>query len=200
MLALNGLYELIVRHNLEYPSFYNKLYAMLDFEIMFSKYKSRFLRMLDVFLMSSHLSSNLVASFIKRLSIIASHSGPSGIVSVVPLVYNLLKRHPSCMVLLQRSGETDFDDKFNLHEQDPEKTGALSSSLWELMACADHYHGSVASIVKILQEQFHRERYDLEHFINHSYGTMLLAEAKRKPPKEVATEFQDKSLFEFLAL
>ena len=59
---------------------------------------------------SSHLPANLVASFIKRLSRLALSASPAAIVTVVPFVYNLLKRHPSCMVLVHRSTEGDDYD------------------------------------------------------------------------------------------
>lgn len=59
---------------------------------------------------SSHLPANLVASFIKRLARLALSASPAAIVTVVPFVYNLLKRHPSCMVLVHRSTEGDDYD------------------------------------------------------------------------------------------
>ena len=68
ILSLNGLFELMKRYNLEYPNFYTKLYELLTPGLMHVKYRSRFFRLLDLFLSSTHLSSQLVASFIKKLA------------------------------------------------------------------------------------------------------------------------------------
>lgn len=51
-MALNGLFILMTRHNLEYPDFYNKLYNIMDIEIFSVKYKVRFFHLLDLFLRS----------------------------------------------------------------------------------------------------------------------------------------------------
>ena len=65
-----------------------------------------------------------------RLSISAS---PQGVVAMLPMVYNLLKRHPTCMQIIHRPdtlpGRTD---PFDATESDPMQTRALESSLWEL--------------------------------------------------------------------
>lgn len=39
--------------NRDYPDFYHKLYTLLDRNIMHVKYRSRFFRLLDIFLSSS---------------------------------------------------------------------------------------------------------------------------------------------------
>ncbi len=54
------------------------------------------------------------------------------------MVTNLTKRHPNCRVLLHRTTEPTEDgshmthDPFDLYENDPAKSNALESSLWEL--------------------------------------------------------------------
>jgi hypothetical protein len=42
VMALNGLYILITAHGLEYPDFYNKLYALLEPSIFVAKHRARF--------------------------------------------------------------------------------------------------------------------------------------------------------------
>ncbi|KAJ7309709.1 hypothetical protein JRQ81_007770 [Phrynocephalus forsythii] len=74
LLALNGLFLLILHHNLEYPDFYKKLYSLLDPSVFHVKYRARFFRLLDLFLSSSHLPAYLVAAFAKRLARLAPHS------------------------------------------------------------------------------------------------------------------------------
>lgn len=60
-----------------------------------------------ILIMHSHLPVSLVASFIKRLSRLSLSAPPAAIVAIVPFVYNLLKRHPACMVLIHRGEEED---------------------------------------------------------------------------------------------
>lgn len=55
ILALHGLYVLMIQYNLEYPFFYGKLYALLTNELFSAKYKARFFYLLDIFLQSSYV-------------------------------------------------------------------------------------------------------------------------------------------------
>lgn len=179
--ALSGLFYLIQEKNLDYPQFYSKLYSLLDSDILHSKYRPGFLRLLDTFLASTHLSAALVASFIKRLSRLTLYAPPSGIVVVVPWIYNLLKKHPTCTFMIHRKlqvgdnkgvNKTSWADPFCMEESDPMETGAIESSLWEIQMLQSHYHPNVATVAKIISEQFTKERYDLEDFLNHSYGSV----------------------------
>lgn len=105
LLALNGLYTLMISHNLQYPSFYSALYALLlspTAPFLHVRYRARFLRLLDTFLSSSHLPAALIASFAKRLSRAALRAPPAAAVSIVPFVWNLCKRHKGCMEMLHR--------------------------------------------------------------------------------------------------
>jgi U3 small nucleolar RNA-associated protein 19 len=208
LLALNALFSLMTTHNLNYPSFYPRLYALLqsDPPFLHVRYRSRFLRLLDVFLSSTHLPATLVASFVKRLSRVALRAPPAAIVVVIPFVWNLCKRHKRCLGLLHREfggdrfdlGPAGVDDPFDDVESDPLKTGAIDSSLWELaamgaslsavqqasMSVAEkggemHYLASVSSLSKILAEPFTKERYDLEDFLDLTYGTLFETEVQK---------------------
>lgn len=46
VLALSSLHKMIIEYNIEYPNYYTKLYAILDYEVMHLKYRSRFVRLL----------------------------------------------------------------------------------------------------------------------------------------------------------
>ena len=181
--ALSGLFCLMQEKSLDYPQFYSKLYSLLTPSTMHSKRRSRFFRLLDTFLASTHLPACLVASFIKRLSRLALYAPPSGIVTVVPWIYNLLRKHPTCTFMLHRNlnqqgctslnmGEAGYKDTFSMEEPDPMNTGALESSLWEIQMLQSHYHPNVATIAKIVSEQFKKPFYNLEHFLNHSYASV----------------------------
>ena len=174
--ALAGLFHLMQEKNLDYPQFYHKLYSLLDSEVLHSKHRSRFFRLLDTFLSSTHLPAALVASFIKRLSRLALFAPPSGIAVVVPFIYNLLKSHPSCTFMIHRKPENSahvkgegMDDPFDMAEPNPMETNAIDSSLWEIYTLQSHYHPNVATIAKIISEQFTKQAYTIEDFLDHTY-------------------------------
>jgi U3 small nucleolar RNA-associated protein 19 len=180
--ALSGVFYLIAERNLDYPLFYKKLYSLLDSGILHSKHRSKFFRLLDTFMASSHLPGVLVASFIKRLSRLTLNAPPAGVVAVVPWIYNLLKRHPTCTFMIHREVRGDeakwqlekegMKDPFDADEEDPMETNAIESSLWELVTLQSHYHPNVATLAKIISEQFTKQQYNLEDFLDHSYGSV----------------------------
>lgn len=182
LLALSGVFYLIQERNLDYPSFYAKLYSLLDRNILHSKHRSRFFRLLDTFLASTHLPAALVASFLKRLARLSLNAPPSAIAFVVPWIYNQLKRHPTCTFMVHREIKdadmkkhiTDhgFEDPFVADESDPMEAKAIDSSLWELVHLQSHYHPNVATIAKIVSEQFTKQSYNMEDFLDHSYATV----------------------------
>ena len=184
-MALSGVFYLIEQRNLDYPSFYKKLYSLLGSGILHSKHRSKFFRLLDTFLGSTHLPAVLVASFIKRLSRLTLYAPPSGIVVVVPWIYNLLKKHPSCTFMIHRETRTaeekelleneGLSDPFNMDEEDPMETDAIESSLWEIVMLQSHYHPNVATLAKIISEQFTKHAYNLEDFLDHSYGSVSIS-------------------------
>ncbi|KAG8530873.1 uncharacterized protein KY384_004230 [Bacidia gigantensis] len=194
--ALSGLFHLIQQKNLDYPHFYVKLYSLLNKDVLHSKHRSRFFRLLDTFLASTHLPAALVASFIKRLSRLCLFAPPSGIVAVVPWIYNLLKTHPACTFMIHRitelegKNEVDWGDPFQVDESDPMETGAIESSLWEIETLQSHYHPNVATIAKIISEQFTKQAYNVEDFLDHSYGTMLNAELSKDLTKAPEIEYE----------
>ncbi|KAF5849622.1 hypothetical protein GGP41_005065 [Bipolaris sorokiniana] len=200
LLALSGIYYLISEKNLDYPSFYYKLYSLLDDGLLHSKHRSRFFRLFDTFMSSSHLPATLVASFIKRLSRLALHGPPAGIVVVIPWVYNMFKRHPACTFMMHREirdpelkeevEEEGMDDPFDMDEADPFLTNAIESSVWELVALQSHYHPNVATLAKIISEQFTKRSYNLEDFLDHSYTALLDVELDRDLKKEPEVEFE----------
>ena len=81
-----------------------------------------------------HLSASLVAAFIKRLSRLSLTAPPTGLIIIVRFIYNLLKRHPNCSVLIHRTDSPGdvTSDPYNHDEPDPYKSDAMKSSLWEV--------------------------------------------------------------------
>lgn len=181
LLALNGLFQLMQTYNLDYPDFFTKLYALLEPSVMHVKYRARFFRLVDLFLSSTHLPATISASFIKRVSRLALFGPPGSVVIAVPFVYNQLKRHPTCMVMIQNADAPAGEaDPFKEDEADPLLTDAIKSSLWELETLQSHYHPNVATLARILSQPFNKPRYDLEDFLHHSYKTLMDAERTRR--------------------
>ncbi len=177
ILALSGVLYLIRERNLDYPAFYTKLYSLLDINMLHSRHRARFFRLLDTALSSTHLPAALVASFIKRLSRLALHAPPAAIVYIVPYCYNLFMRHPLTTFMMHRATRSDREDRvvedpFMPNEEDPMTTRAIDSCVWELVQLQDHYHPNVAAIARIISEQFTKQSYNLEDFLDHSYGSV----------------------------
>ncbi|ODM21498.1 hypothetical protein SI65_02342 [Aspergillus cristatus] len=186
LLALSGLFYLIREKNLDYPQFYTKLYSLLDADLLHSKHRSRFFRLMNTFLNSSHLPVSLVASFIKRLARLALNAPPPAIVAIIPWMYNLFKNHPTTTFMMHRANhDAEFkaeldaegmDDPFDPDEPDPTRTDAIESSVWEIVTLQTHYHPNVAAIARIISEQFTKQAYNLEDFLDYTYQGMLQGE------------------------
>ncbi|PFH62099.1 hypothetical protein XA68_15060 [Ophiocordyceps unilateralis] len=200
LLALSGVFYLIQERNLDYPSFYPKLYSLLDRNVLHSKHRSRFFRLLDTFLASTHLPAALVASFIKRLARLALNAPASAIAFVVPWIYNLFRRHPTCTLMVHRlirDAETKrdmlqggFDDPFLADEANPMESKAIDSCLWEIVQLQSHYQPNVATICNIIAEQFTKQSYNMEDFLDHTYASLLEAEMAKEVKKPPVVEFQ----------
>ncbi|GAU51289.1 hypothetical protein TSUD_247240 [Trifolium subterraneum] len=153
VMALNSLFVLMMDHGLEYPNFYEKLYALLVPSIFMAKHRARFFELLDSCLKSNLLPAYLAASFAKKLSRLLLSVPPSGGLVITALVHNILRRHPSVNCLVHREDiNEDSDhktdevnasnldnaqtgatacqksgiDHFNIEESDPMKSGAMS--------------------------------------------------------------------------
>ncbi|KAG0092680.1 hypothetical protein BGZ93_005838 [Podila epicladia] len=186
LLALKGLFILITEHNLDYPDFFHKLYMLFDRNLMHVKYRARFFSQVDIFLSSPLLPAQMVAAFIKRMARLALSSPPASIVIIIPFIYNLLKRHPTCMQLIHGSATSEENDSYNYLEDDPMKCNALQSSLWEMQTLQNHFAPNVATLAKIFNEQFTKPSYNLEDFLDHTYATMFQNEVSKKRKADAA--------------
>jgi len=198
LLALNALFTLIKDYNLDYPSFYTRLYAFLDRDVLHLKQRARFFRLTELFLSSTHLPASLLASFVKRLSRLSLAAPPAAIIMIIPLTYNLLKRHPSLMGMIHRTQDVDgpFIDSFLPDEANPNITNAIDSSLWEIYSHKQHYDSAVSTLARIFEEAFTKPGYSMEDFLDHTYGTLIEAETKRRIKREPALVMElDKNPF-----
>ena len=188
VVALNGLFELMNRYNLDYPEFYTKLYGLFNRQLLHSRYRSRFFRLVGVFLNSTHLPAALIASFIKRMSRLCVSAPAPGIAIVIPFIYNLLKRHPTCTFMVHRekwdkdeARENGVSDPFDNECEDPWATNALESSLWEIQMLQSHVMPNVATLARVISEQFTKNSYNMEDFMDHTATTVgfsLVKESK----------------------
>lgn len=215
ILALESLFTLIRKHNVDYPDFFQKLYALFTPELFYMKSRSKFFIQAYMFLKTSRLPTATVCSFIKRLARLALTAPPQGQLVIVALIYNLLIKHPSSHVLIHRvkkNGEpkkkeqTKFPllltlsdtielmetDPFDPKEINPLKSNAIESSLWELKCLVNHYVPWVSDIVNTIfgATELKRSEFNLADFSTLSYTQLFQTEFKRKN-KNNAPSFQD---------
>ena len=150
-------------------------------------------RRINILMYASHLPVALLASFVKRLARLSLSAPPAAIVMIIPLTYNILKRHPALMVMIHRVEDSYeafegmffytfitiasdvsrlYVDPFNPAEPNPTLTNALESSLWELHTHHEHYHSAVSTLARIFSEAFTKPNYSLEDFLDHTYSTV----------------------------
>uniref|UniRef100_A0ACD5UUR9 Uncharacterized protein n=1 Tax=Avena sativa TaxID=4498 RepID=A0ACD5UUR9_AVESA len=196
VMALSGLFILMTQHNLEYPKFYDKLYALLTPAVFMAKHRSVFLQLLDACLKSSYVSAHLAASFAKRLSRLSLSVPPAGALIIIALIHNLLRRHPSINFLVHweapqddTTGEASLPkkvgaDPFNNEETDPAKSGAMRSSLWEIDTLRHHYTPAVSRFVDSLENDLtvraKTTEMKITDFSSGSYATVFRDEVRRR--------------------
>ncbi|KAJ3093049.1 hypothetical protein HK102_010954 [Quaeritorhiza haematococci] len=182
LLALNGLFILINQHNLDYPDFYKKLYALLDRNVLHVKYRSRFFRMLEIFMSSTHIPVYMIAAFVKRMARLALTAPPVAIVVILPFIYNLLKAHPQCIRMIHRVDEscTECTDPYDFNEENPENCNALNSSLWEIQTMKEHYLPAVSTLARIFDEPLEKPPHDLDSYLDQTYSQIYQMERSYK--------------------
>lgn len=119
----------------------------------------------------SGLPVYIVAAFIKRMAQLALTAPPAGCMLLLPCIYNLLQRHPTCKCMIHRQRKRVLDgsegsdqsqaavtggasDTFIVDTDDPACANALGSSLWELEALKRHSYPPVAKFVKVFSADF----------------------------------------------
>ncbi|XP_012231731.1 nucleolar complex protein 4 homolog B [Linepithema humile] len=188
VLALQGVFILVTKHNLEYPNIFTKLYSMFEPEIFHTKYKARLFYLSDLFLSSTHLPEALVAAFAKRLARLTLVAPPEDILIILLFVGNLLLRHPGLKRLIDhpQGGEVVSDasigagDPFLMEERDPLLSNALLSSLWEIRALQWHILPSIASAARFIHEPLPSVEYDMASALERTGGHLFDRELKNK--------------------
>ncbi|KAL0134307.1 hypothetical protein PUN28_001246 [Cardiocondyla obscurior] len=197
VLALQGVFILVTKHNLEYPNIFTKLYSMFEPEIFHTKYKARLFYLADLFLSSTHLPEALVAAFAKRLARLTLVAPPEDILIILFFVGNLLLRHPGLKRLIDhpQGGEapsnasTGAGDPFLMEERDPLLSNALLSSLWEIRALQWHILPSIASAAQFIREPLPSVEYDMASALERTSGHLFESELKNKV-KDIMLTFE----------
>lgn len=184
LLALNGLFTLMHRHNLDYPSFFPKLYSILDSNILHCRYRKRFCKLFGLFMTSTHMPAYLVAAFVKRIARLSLDSSPAVINWVIPFVYNMFKAHPAIRVLIHRQSsveESKQSDPFVMEELDPSKCKAIDSSIWEIHALSRHYWTGAIKQSRIFTERLTKPPFNLEQYLEGpTYSALITEELSHK--------------------
>ncbi|MEQ2269749.1 Nucleolar complex protein 4 [Xenotaenia resolanae] len=192
LLALNGLFVLIHQHNLDYPDFYKKLYNLLEPSVFHVKYRARFFHLANLFLRSSHLPVYLVAAFAKRLARLALSAPPTALLIVLPFIYNLIRRHPSCRVLIHKPTLEDelLEDPYVMEEEDPALCHALDSSLWEIKTLQRHYHPDVAKAAMLINTPLSEQEDDISEGLEITAYELMERDLKLSQGKGTPLEFE----------
>jgi len=181
LLALSGVFTLITKYNLEFPQFYTKLYQLLTPEVLHVKYKARFFHLADIFLSSTHLPEYMIAAFIKRLARISLTAPSTTIPMVIRFIHNLIFRHPGLVKMIDNPDEDLTEDPFDNTQEDPAKSNAIGSSLWEIESLQSHIMPQVSTAAKELIEKGVREQeLDISAVLETTWIDLFEKETKKK--------------------
>ena len=185
LLALHGLFILMVQHGLEYPNFYVSLYKLIDIQMFYSKHRTRFFRLLTKCLTGNQmLPAYAVAAFCKKLGRYALSAPPSGALFVLALISNLLRKHQECACLIHRGIGDRIKDPYDIEAEKPIESKAIESSLWELNALEKHYHPAVRTLARSCGIETEQTlMHNLEEFLLHTYKSLFEQERKREKKK-----------------
>jgi U3 small nucleolar RNA-associated protein 19 len=144
---------------------------------------------------SSHLPSYLVASFAKRLARLLLTAPPQAILASIPLLYNLIRRHPTLAVLVHRgdASKVTLDnglDPFDDTATDPADSKALSSSLWEIASLERHAHHAVANLAKLFRDRLDKPEFPLDPFLEHTASSLIRTELGKRVKAAVPMAFE----------
>ncbi|OQR72779.1 nucleolar complex protein 4-like [Tropilaelaps mercedesae] len=181
LLALNGLFTLIHKYNLELPDFYSRLYALFRPEVFYTKYRARFFFLADVFLSSTHLPAYLVAAFAKKMARLALTAPAYSQLHVIPFIGNLIIRHTTLGRMVHSTEVKDMStDPFDASETDPAKSHALESSLWELKTLQEHWYHRAAAKANLINNWFPKIEWDFSSVLEGDYPQLFGKAIKEK--------------------
>ncbi|XP_065366345.1 nucleolar complex protein 4 homolog A [Calliphora vicina] len=190
LLALQGVFTLIQKHNITYPNIYEKLYSMFEPEIFHTKFKARLFYLADIFLSSTHLPENLVAAFVKRLARLSLIAPPQDAIIILYFIGNLILRHSGLKSLIcAQQPQEVAEDPFIMEEREPTKSNAIKSSLWEVVALQKHAIPSVATAARFIAQPLPNKEWDLSTVLEVKEDDIFDQEITKKS-KQYALAFE----------
>ncbi|KAH8386961.1 hypothetical protein KR093_003763 [Drosophila rubida] len=181
LLALQGIFSLMQKQNITYPDVYKKLYNMFYPRMFYNKYKARLFYLADIFLTSTHLPENLVAAFAKRMARLALRSPTEDAIILIRFVCNLLLRHTGLkrLICASAAATVEIADPFDDTELDPVRTGAINSSLWELVVLQKHAVPEVANAARFVSKSLPVMEFDLGQLLEMKESDIFDEEVKK---------------------
>ncbi|OMO59099.1 CCAAT-binding factor [Corchorus olitorius] len=183
VMALSSLFVLMTKHGLEYPNFYEKLYALLAPSIFIAKHRAKFFELLDSCLKSPLLPAYLAAAFTKKLSRLALSVPPSGALEDVDESVKDDSKGEDVVKGDNSGTGTNIShkrigiDHFKNEESNPMKSNAMRSSLWEMHTLRHHYCPPVSRFVLSLENDLtvrsKTTEMDIKDFSSGSYATIF---------------------------
>ena len=206
VLALEGLFNLIVKYNLDYPKYFECLYKLCTRENFAARYRSKFLELVCSSLKSTNIPAYTAAAFIKKFCHLGLFGETPTCCFCIAMVITLLRAHPKCIVMIHREPGDDynpepFDDKGST---DFEKMEAIRSSLWEIQALQDHKLPQVANLAKFLENpdstDVTKPPTDPRDYIHMTYESMIEQEVNKVKEYKKKLEAQEEEILEEVAM
>ena len=182
--------------NSDFPDFYKQLYALVDPDVISSKYRDEFFFLTNQFMQSAFIPASTVASFVKKLARISLTAPPGALLVLMPFCYNVMAFHKPTRVLLtyarkDKAPKQPWVDPFDENEVDPAKTHAIDSCLWEFRVHSTHVVPAVANMAAMFQNQdFSQPLFGIDEFAGATYQSLFETELTRKVKKGVALEYR----------
>lgn len=143
-------------------------------DMLYVKYRARLFYWTDIFLTSTHLPAYMVAAFAKRLSRLTLLAGIDAQSFLIPLIGNLLVRHPSLNVMINKTTqETIESDPYDPEEEDPAKCNAMDSSLWEVRTLLAHWNPQIAKKAAFIKKKIPEKEWDISEDLETSYDDLM---------------------------
>ncbi|KAG7272804.1 hypothetical protein CRUP_017858 [Coryphaenoides rupestris] len=138
----------------------------------------------------SLLQPNKHFPLVHRLARLALTAPPESLLMALPFIYNLIRRHPSCRVLIHRPSAADepCEDPYVMDEKDPILSHALESSLWEIKTLQTHYHPDVAKVAMKINKPLSVPEEDIDGLLE--ITNFELMERDLKATKSLPLEFE----------
>eukprot|EP00796_Vickermania_ingenoplastis_P007211 gene7211-5068_t len=206
VLALQGVFILMLDHGLEYPQYYKQLYSLITADAFASRHRYDLFRLLDLSMSSLRVPSYIAASVIKRIAQVSLLAPSPTLYFSLPFIRKVLQGHPNCLALIHRSSREavvpdelltgNADDSIKAKrdaaqrtaelfhgidpfavDADPDSTHALCSTLWEFAVLERHYLPKIPLMISAFSSTA-QDKTPLQ--FEKSYGRLFTAEVTRR--------------------